>query len=383
MAREGDPEDSNDVKATTVVVGIVSDPGTPAEVVDSLAEELPDDLDRYVSDTIKWVVRWETHPLQLDESGNVPIVGLAKEILPSRGWDLLVFVTDLPRRLGVRPVVADMSVKHGVALASLPALGAVWVRRRLRDTLVYLTGELGRSHAIASEAGRVRHRAGGRLTPVHWVDNPTEEIEAALALVGWRGRLRLLLGMVRDNKPWRLVPELSTALAAGFAAAAFGIFYSSIWMLADALSIRRLLVISLLAIGAMVTWIILYNNLWQPRTELREKAFLYNITTILSLTIGVTAAYVVLFVVTFVGAFTVIEGGYLARALGHPVNLGSYLHLAWLASSMGTFAGALGSSLESEEAVHRAAYSRRERERRARYREEQEKRNNSGKSEQD
>jgi hypothetical protein len=44
----------------------------------------------------------------------------------------------------------------------------------------------------------------------------------------------------------------------------------------------------------------------------------------------------------------------------------------WLTSSVGIVAGALGSSLESEEAVRRATYSARERDRRALYRAEAE-----------
>ncbi len=354
-----------------MVIGLLCDPGLPSDVVSTLVDDLEGELRENVSDKVAWEVRMRTEALLLDEDGRVPLVRLVEIVRPRYGWDLVVCVTDLPRQLSSTPVVADISVRHGIALASLPALGVVGVRRRLRDTVLYLAGELGRG-LVGGRAGRERHRAGGRFTPVMWVDNPDAEIEVSLGLVGLRGRLRLLGGMVRDNKPWRLVPELSTALAAGVAAAAFGIFYSSIWSLADALSIKRLTIISLLAIGAMVTWLIAYNRLWEPTGASRTKALLYNTASVVSLTIGVASWYLLLFVVTFAGAFTVIESGYLARSLGHPVELGDYLTLAWLASSMGTFAGALGSSLESEEAVYRAAYSKRERERRRRSREARE-----------
>ncbi|WP_197321699.1 hypothetical protein [Saccharomonospora sp. NB11] len=362
------PDAKADEDFPTVIVGFLCDPGLPSEKVRSLADGLASELSAHVSDRVSWEVRVETGPLRLDDDGRVPLVHLAQELRPRYGWDLIVCVTDLPRQLSTTPVVADISVCHGIALASLPALGVGGLSRRLRDTVLYLVGELGHG-LLGGKAGRERHRAGGKWTPVTWVDNPDDEIEVSLALVGWRGRLRLLAGMVRDNKPWRLVPELSTALAAGFAAAAFGIFYSSIWSLADALSTGRLFLISMLAVAAMVAWLILYNRLWERSGTSRTKAVLYNSASLLSLTIGVTSAYLVLFAVTFAGAFTVIESGYLARSLGHPVDVGDYLTLSWLASSMGTFAGALGSSLESEEAVYRAAYSKRERERRRRSRE--------------
>lgn len=362
------PESKVDEKFPTVVLGLMCDPGLPTETARWLVDDLERDLSEHVSDQVRWEVRLETGPLRLDDDGRVPLVHLARELRPRLGWDLIVCVTDLPRQLSSTPVVADISVCHGIALASLPALGVVGLRRRFRDTLLYLAGELGHG-LVGGKAGRERHRAGGKWAPVTWVDNPDAEIEESLALVGWRGRLRLLAGMIRDNKPWRLVPELSTALAAGFAAAAFGIFYSSIWTLADALSNRRLLLISMLAVGAMVAWLIVYNRLWERSPTSKTKARLYNTASVLSLTFGVTSAYLVLFAVTFAGAFTVIESGYLASSLGHPVGIGDYLTLSWLAASMGTFAGALGSSLESEEAVYRAAYSRRERARRQRSRE--------------
>ncbi|EIF00125.1 hypothetical protein [Saccharomonospora glauca] len=365
------PAALDDEEFPRVVLGLLCDPGAPSDAVNALVDEFEDELTKYVSDKVVWEVRTHTEFLRLDEEGRVPLLNLARVVRPRYEWDLVVCVTDLPRQLDGTPVVADISVRHGVALASLPALGVVGVRRRLRDTLLYLAGELGRG-MVGGRAGRERQRAGGRFTPVTWLDNPDAEIEVSLALVGWRGKLRLLGGMVRDNKPWRLVPELSTALAAGVAAAAFGIFYSSIWTLADALSNRRLLLISLLAVAAMVTWLIAYNRLWEPTGPGRLRAVLYNAASVLSLTIGVASWYLLLFLVTFAGAFTVIESQYLASSLGHPADLGDYLTLAWLASSMGTFAGALGSSLESEDAVYRAAYSRRERERRRRSRETRE-----------
>ena len=64
----------------------------------------------------------------------------------------------------------------------------------------------------------------------------------------------------------------------------------------------------------------------------------------------------------------VIGPGYLQSQLHHRIGWEDYATLVWLASSIGVVAGALGSSLDGEDAVRKAAYSRRERERQERNR---------------
>jgi hypothetical protein len=57
---------------------------------------------------------------------------------------------------------------------------------------------------------------------------------------------------------------------------------------------------------------------------------------------------------------TLAEGWQLSTvvidAIGHPMDLGGQLKLAWLASSLVTLGGALGAVLETDEAVREAAY---------------------------
>ena len=53
----------------------------------------------------------------------------------------------------------------------------------------------------------------------------------------------------------------------------------------------------------------------------------------------------------------VIDEGVLREALGHAAEVGDYVALAWMASSLATIAGGLGAGLESDEAVREAAYA--------------------------
>ena len=182
---------------------------------------------------------------------------------------------------------------------------------------------------------------------------------------GGIGRTRLLTRMIWENRPWRLVPHLAGATAAAAATAAYAVITTSFWSMADALPTWRLGLISLVAVWAMVIWLLLYNNLWEKlqKQSDREKAILYNASTLATLFIGVVCMYAILYIVTLIAAFAVIDSNYLSSILGHSAGFSRYATIVWLASSVGIVAGALGSSFESEEAVRKATYSKRELER--------------------
>lgn len=363
---------TSETSAPTVVVGLLADPGLPAELSEDLAGQLPDLLDRETGGRARWQVETTTQALTLDEHGRLPSVQIGQQAMTEQGWDLVVLVTELPRRAGTRPIISDYGADAGVGLVSLPALGAVGLRRQASKVLMHLlTEHLGSTHLGEGRgdgrADRRDHRPLGLGAPVEHISSDDEGIDMHLALTGIPGRLRLLAGMVRANRPWRLVPSLSPAIAGAAAGAAFGVFYSNIWQLADAFSGWRLTLVNVLAVLAMIAWLIIDNSLWERPSDdrLREEAVLYNAATALTISIGVICMYVLLFLVTLISALVVIPADFLESTLTHPSGFGEYAIIAWLSASMGTIAGALGSGLASEDAVRRAAYSQREQERRA------------------
>ena len=344
-----------------ILVGLLAEEGVPSQIAKTLGQELPQVLNDRLSAEVAWDVHHRSESLPLDEYGEIPLIDLAEK-RQALGWDIAILLTDLPRRIGTQPLVSDYSVELRVGLLSMPAVGAWKVRRRTRALVLHLTGHL--LEDLLNLDGSCTH-PGRRFDPVRHVRSEDQHVDEHLALVGARGRGRLLAGMVLDNRPWRLVPHLSGATAAAAATAAYGVFTTSFWNMADALPSWRLGLISVVAIAAMATWLLLYNGLWEKpsqRSE-REKAVLYNLSTLITLTIGVACMYAILYVVALVASFAVIDSGYLSSQLGHPSDLTSYTKIVWLASSVGIVAGALGSSFESEEAVRQATYSKRERER--------------------
>ena len=84
----------------------------------------------------------------------------------------------------------------------------------------------------------------------------------------------------------------------------------------------------------------------------------------LTLSAGVLCCYVALLVVNMVAAALVLPVTPLESTLTHPVDVANYLRLAAFVTAAATVGGALGSGFDSDEAVRRAAYGRRERARR-------------------
>ncbi len=329
-------------------------PGLAREVAAGIADDLLDGLrSRYGS--VDWRIELAEDRLVTPPAPLTEIFDAARKKLLGRDWDLAVVVTDLPLRLDSRPATRHVSRTHAVALVSLPALGAMHLRRRLRRTLLELVGEL-----IGDDDPQ---------RPGRWEQRVLRELAADTEDPGRLrflfvpavlfGHLRLLLGMVRANRPWRLVARLDRALAAALAAGAYGVVVSDIWRISAAMGWWRLAVSSVLSIAVTVILIIVAHELWEraPDPRVREQVVLFNVATAATVGVGILALYVALFALVLAGAGLVITPGLLSDALGRDVGLGDYATLAWFVTSLATIGGALGAVLESDQAVREAAYA--------------------------
>src|ERR671921_1192000 len=182
---------------------------------------------------------------------------------------------------------------------------------------------------------------------------------------GSRAPPRLLSGMVLANRPWQILPSFKGAIAAAFATGAYALVLPTIWTLADAVGWPRLLALMVAAIVAMVAWVIVGHHLWERSRNREDRHWeaLYNSVTVLTITVAVLFAFVMMFALVFLAAWIFVPGHYLQTTLKHPVGFGDFLILAWMATSLATVAGALGASLEHEDTVREAAYGYRQRRR--------------------
>lgn len=270
--------------------------------------------------------------------------------------DLLVVVTEIPRRAGRQPKMAALHFAEGLAVISLPALGWRGLTTTLRRAMFDSLDALSNQHKSGNDSQQIDFGV------VHEQDSSTGR-SAYIASPWWRpGRLRLVLGMVRTNEPLAAVPKLSGVLAAASATGAFGIFYSSIWKMADALPSWRLGVITIMAVLAMVVWLIASNRLWESPRHLGSltEAAMYNASTVVTLLVTISLLYVTLFSAIFLAGAVVIESGFMAKTIGSEVSFWNYIDIAWLSASMGTVAGALGSNFDDDEYIRNLTHGRRQ-----------------------
>jgi hypothetical protein len=327
---------------------LIADPGAPAVIAERLSDSLPNALTDWSADG-KWDVSVRRHAFPIDEHTEVSeVVGTIEP--GDETADIVIYLTDLPRRQGTTPVIADISVPDRFGVISIPGVGGVFIDRRVKDL----------ARTVVAEVTEQNHNTSvKRLTRIQ--DDDVVHYVAPSAL----SRLRLLAGMVYANRPWRLVTGMSKVMMAAFATGAVSLAYPTIWQLSNTMGPWRLSVATLLSIAALIAWLIIEHKLWErPQSpDERDRAVLYNASTVVTLTIGVVIFHAALFVLLLVTAWWTLPPQMVAQNIGRPFGFSSLLMMAWLVAAVATLGGALGSGMEDDEAVKAAAYGVRQRQR--------------------
>ncbi|MFD8198068.1 hypothetical protein [Streptomyces sp. NPDC059701] len=355
------------------VVALLADPYAPTEIAQRTARTLSARLADKSGQGRRFDVEVVSEPFT---SGTEDLPTLMRRIMDrgsTENWDVVVALTDLPLHSHGRRLAVDMNHEHGLALLSLPSLGGLWLltraRRAVEEAVLDLAGPLATGTEAPPRSQTTLGPFVSRLAPVHpGPIGETETDDLRYVVSGPRGYLRVLFGMVRANRPWRLATGLSKALAAALATGAIATLDSTTWSLAAALSAPRLVIAMVGAVGLMIGWLIVDGELWHRSTEgapeARQRARLYNVSTVVTVGIGVLVCYVGLMVINLVWALFILNGQVFASMTRTSLHATEYLTLSWFVASVATVGGALGSGLESDEAIRAAAYSKREQERR-------------------
>jgi hypothetical protein len=343
-----------------VAIGLISAPGTATDIASTLADDLHAELSLHVS-TVRWRVRTVVDALVQPPADDAALVAAARERLLVEDWDLVICLTDLPLKAHRRPVVAHASPLHGVAVVCLPALGAIGLRRRTRDMVVGLVRSLlgdTEGHAFSGPVAGL----GGRARELGRSQQSEDDGSVRFTARVLSGNLRLLIGMIRANQPWRLAIGLSRALTAALATGVFALVTPDIWRLGDALGWVRLSMIGVGSVAAITVALIAGAGLWEHASHpvARKQVTLFNLATTATVVLGVWFLYAALLLLALLTAPVLVPSQLLAQSIGHAVRAGDYLELVWLASSLATLGGALGAGLESDESVRAAAYTYRQ-----------------------
>jgi hypothetical protein len=324
----------------SIHVGLVADPASPTKVARRMT-----DLGPPGGDPDAWDLEVLSEPFTMGSEDVGTALARLQDQARQHDWDIVVGLTELPicDDDDGRYLRAAFDPERRAAVLSLPALGGLRMRSRARREVRSLV------NGMAAPGTQDQHR---------------------MPLSRLSGRWRLLLGMVLANRPWLLVPGLKSALVAALATGAVATINSTVWLLAGSLSWWRLAIAMIASLALVVAWVVIDGGLWDrpedDSPEARERSRLYNTSTLMTLTIGVLICYLALYVVNLVWALFILDpavmGGYLHESRGY----GDLFVLTWFVASAATVGGALGTGLESDEAIRAAAYSKREEERRNR-----------------
>jgi hypothetical protein len=320
-----------------VHIGLVADPARPTQIARTMSG-----LDLPGGEALD--IEVVTEPFTLGCEDIDTALARLTEQARRHEWDLAVGLTELPLRDDDgRYLLVGTDPGHRAAVLSLPALGGLRMHARTR-------------HAVRAV--------------ISGMTEPSSRSERRVPLPRGSGRWRLLLGMVLANRPWMLVPGLKSALVAALTTGAIATINSTVWLLAGSLSSWRLTVATVVSIALVVGWLVIDGELWdhpdQDSAEARERSRLYNTSTLLTLTVGVVICYVALYLLNLLWAGFVLDPAVMGSYLRMSVGYSDLFVLAWFVASAATVGGALGSGLESDEAIRAAAYSKREEERRNR-----------------
>jgi uncharacterized membrane protein len=344
-----DAHDGQDETRSTVVLGVdvASAPfGPVGEFLDEFGRRLA-----AAHPVVDWDVR-QTRGRQPEDSSEAPVpvstlLARGRRALLADDLDVVLVVTDAPVELRGRRVAGHVSpVQQAIVLSVRDTEPGTLV-----DEAAALVSSLLELDDLPADEHEVLHQLASSV--------PGEVAGSAFVARALRGNLRLLLTMIRANRPWLLTLHLSRTLVGAFAAAFVAVVTPDFWMLADRMSTLRLVLITVLVLGATCVVLVVGGGLRErpPSRRARRTVLLHNTAVWTSVGIGVVTLFAGLVCANLAVTLAVLPWGLVAQTVGHPVGLGTMLQVGALTGVVALVGSAFGAGLEDDEDVHAATYT--------------------------
>lgn len=119
-------------------IGLIPSPGVSRKHLEAVLPDVKEKLNRRINDEQNWI--FETHvDLMIGSAEDVhESIDKAAKMKDQHDWDFVVCITDLPSISGNKVVISDFNNDKQVAMLSLPSLGWIDLRRKLRKSLTIL-----------------------------------------------------------------------------------------------------------------------------------------------------------------------------------------------------------------------------------------------------
>ncbi len=350
-------------------VGLIPSPDLPANIINKIIDKLAEKFKKEIDQKINWQFEIKVGTFvgaaeYVSESFNKAI-----KMKEENKWDYAVAITDLPSFSERKVVIADLSTKNNVGLISLPSFGAFPLKKRMSKAITSVVELLykQRDQDIEEEITEDidLHFLFSKIKRVTPNEDTNTDIRFILnsRIIGW---LRVLLGMVFANRPWKALGAFKRILTLAFATGVYISIFSTPWQLSVAYTPLRFIILMILSMIGMVIWIIFAHELWEKRSSKSQSQYrrLYNVTTIMTLGVITILNYLVLYSLFIISIALFVPEGIFDAATNEGVgDLENYLNLAWLVASLSLLVGAVGATIEKEEKIREVTYSYRQRNR--------------------
>lgn len=345
---------------TSYTVGLIPAPGMPRKLIEKIIEDLPELID----DSCSFQFEIEVSPLTSSSEYINEGIYRMNNIKKRNNWDYVIGITDLPSLSNHRVVVSEFDAPKSVSLLSLPALGFLFLKKKLKRMIVhhleYLHTYYGNTPFNGNEMTASTVMNTFRETPVEDSESTDRHIIKSYT-AGW---LKIISGMTYINEPWSIVLNFKTLVSLAFATGTYVAIFSTPWELSIEYQPWRLIALTFFSVIGMVMWLIYAHKLWERTSEKTSRHYrrLYNLTTFTTLLFISAANYVILFVLLTISVTMFVPPEIFNDWTQADANFTvmNYINLIWFTTSLGILAGALGSTAESEEKVRNVTYSYRQ-----------------------